>query len=400
MIGARIDNRERLPREWSVRTVGELGKYLNGYPFKPSEWTDEGLPIIRIQNLTDFKKPFNYFAGEAPNRYLIESGDILVSWSASLGTFRWSGGRAWLNQHIFKATPNPTVTHDGFFYYLMRHAIERIAKNARGSTMRHVTLKEFVQSEVALPPLDEQRRIAALLSAVQKAIDQQERLVALTAELKNALMQKLFTEGARGEPLKQTAIGPVPQSWIVDRLDSFCLLQRGFDITKEEQSDGPVPVISSGGIKSHHNVARVAGPGVVVGRKGTLGTVHYVEGPYWPHDTTLWVKNFRGNDPRFTAYFLDRLDFARFDSGASNPTLNRNTVHAETVAYPPLEQQKEIAAALSVIERKSEAHERYVASLRSLFRTLLHQIMSAHIRVCDLDLSALEKGEQKPVGVV
>ena len=78
------------------------------------------------------------------------------------------------------------------------------------------------------------------------------------------LVHKLVTEGTDGEPLKQTEIGPVPESWTVGRLDSFCVLQRGFDITKDEQSDGHVPVVSSGGIKSYHNVARVQGPGVVV----------------------------------------------------------------------------------------------------------------------------------------
>src|SRR5438552_3827260 len=115
------------------------------------------------------------------------------------------------------------------------------------------------------------------------------------------LVHKLVTEGTNGEPLKQTEIGPMPESWTVGRLDSFCVLQRGFDITKDEQIDGHVPVVSSGGIKSYHNVAKVQGPGVVVGRKGTLGSVHYVDGAYWPHDTTLWVKDFRRNDPRFTA---------------------------------------------------------------------------------------------------
>jgi len=124
--------------------------------------------------------------------------------------------------------------------------------------------------------------------------------------------------------------------------------------------------------------------------------VHYVEGPYWPHDTTLWVKDFRGNDPRFTSYFLDSLNFARFDSGASNPTLNRNTVHGEIVAYPPPDQQVEIAGILAAIEAKHEINERIARSLQSLFRTLLQQLMTAQIRVSDLDLSALDAVAAKP----
>lgn len=289
-----------------------------------------------------------------------------------------------------------------FLYYwlITDDVMAHVAKIEKGVSYPAVRDSDIKAIRIPYPPLDEQRQIAAVLSAVQHATEQQARMIALTAELKKALMHKLFTAGPRGEKQKHTGIGLVPRSWIVDRLDSFCVLQRGFDITKGEQTDGPVPVVSSGGVKSYHNVAKVAGPGVVVGRKGTLGTVHYVEAAYWPHDTTLWVKDFRGNDPRFTAYFLDRLDFARFDSGASNPTLNRNTVHAETVAYPPVEQQREIAVALSTIERKNAVHQRYAASLSSLFRTLLHQLMTAQVRVHELDLSALDEAAQGPAGAV
>jgi type I restriction enzyme S subunit len=195
-----------------------------------------------------------------------------------------------------------------------------------------------------------------------------------------AVIREFPMNGANSEHPKQTEIGPVPESWTVGRLDTFCMLQRGFDITKDAQTSGSVPVVSSGGIKSYHNVAKVQGPGVVVGRKGTLGTVHYVEGPYWPHDTTLWVKDFRGNDPRFTSYFLDSLDFARFDSGASNPTLNRNTVHGETVAYPPLDEQRQIAAVLSAVRRGIERQERLIDLTAELKNGLMHKLFTEGTR--------------------
>ena len=225
-----------------------------------------------------------------------------------------------------------------------------------------------------------------MLGLVQRAIEQQERLIALTTELKKALLHKLFTEGLRGEPQKQTEIGPVPESWEVARLNNFCVLQRGFDITKKEQVLGNVPVVSSGGIASYHNVAKIKGPGVVIGRKGTLGKVHYLDVDYWPHDTTLWVKDFKGHDPLFTSYFLRTLRFERYNSGASNPTLNRNTIHAELVAYPQKEEQAETGTFLKTVEDKARVHERRLQTLIGLFRTLLHQLMTAQIRVHNLEL--------------
>ena len=218
MIGRQLEYSAALPRTWQVATVGEIGSYLNGFAFKPDHWSTDGLPIIRIQNLNDFRKPFNYFNGEIPEKYRINDGDILVSWSASLGTFRWNRGVAWLNQHIFKATPNLKNVTDDFFFWVMVHAIQRIASNARGSTMKHVTGKEFSNSQVALPPLPEQKKIAHILSTVQRAIEAQERIIQTTTELKKTLMHKLFTEGFRNDPQKQTEIGLIPESWEVVRL--------------------------------------------------------------------------------------------------------------------------------------------------------------------------------------
>src|SRR5579875_1563237 len=88
---------------WRTLKLRDVARYINGYAFKPSDWNTEGLPIIRIQNLNDPSKPFNYFTGKIPEKYCVHDGDILISWSASLGTYMWRGEDAWLNQHIFKA---------------------------------------------------------------------------------------------------------------------------------------------------------------------------------------------------------------------------------------------------------------------------------------------------------
>jgi type I restriction enzyme S subunit len=262
----------------------------------------------------------------------------------------------------------------------------------RGNVTTIPNLSQSKLSELPLPvpPIKEQLRIARVLGIIRSSIEQQEQLVTLTRELRDSLLHEFFTLGLHHQPLKQTEIGPVPRSWRVSRLDEFCILQRGFDITKKEQVTGAVPVVSSGGIASYHSVAKVKGPGVVVGRKGTLGKVHYLDVDYWPHDTTLWVKDFRGHDPLFTSYFLKTLRFERYNSGASNPTLNRNTVHSELVAYPQNEEQAEIGRILKAVENKGLLHESKHAALTSLFRTLLHKLMIGQLRVHDLDRSELE----------
>ncbi|MEU0400395.1 restriction endonuclease subunit S [Streptomyces sp. NPDC006197] len=149
--------------------------------------------------------------------------------------------------------------------------------------------------------------------------------------------------------------------WSRTTVGDVMTLQRGFDITKAQQAPGDVPVVSSGGIGSYHDTAMVKGPGVVMGRKGTLGKVYYLEGDYWPHDTTLWVKDFKGNDPRFVYYFLGTLDFLSMDVGSSNPTLNRNHVHPVPVQWPPLAEQRAISALLGALDEKISNNESIAA---------------------------------------
>src|SRR5690348_1049429 len=92
--------------------------------------------------------------------------------------------------------------------------------------------------------------------------------------------------------------------WIKSTIGHQATLQRGFDITRAEQTFGVVPVVSSGGVASYHATAAAKGPGVVLGRKGVVGSVYFIKSDYWPHDTTLWVKDFHGNNPRFVYYFF------------------------------------------------------------------------------------------------
>jgi type I restriction enzyme S subunit len=149
-------------------------------------------------------------------------------------------------------------------------------------------------------------------------------------------------------------------------LGGLLTFQRGYDITKAQQTEGDVPIVSSSGVSSFHNESKADAPGVVIGRKGTLGTVHYLERPYWPHDTTLWIKDFKGSHPRFLSYFLSTLRLENFDTGASNPTLNRNHLHKIKVIAPAPAEQEKIAAVLAACDDLIANNQRRIALLESM----------------------------------
>ena len=153
----------------------------------------------------------------------------------------------------------------------------------------------------------------------------------------------------------------------------FVTLQRGFDLPKAAMHEGPVPVVGSTSIIGYHNEYKVEPPGVVTGRSGSLGTVQFVNERYWPHNTSLWVKDFKGNDPRFVYYHLQGLDFARFNAGAGVPTLNRNHLDTLEVDVPPLPVQCRIAGILSAYDELIENNQRRIKILEEMARSLYRE---------------------------
>lgn len=160
--------------------------------------------------------------------------------------------------------------------------------------------------------------------------------------------------------------------WKDIELGDFLTFQRGFDIVKRDmKEDGSYDVIFSSGFGGKHNEFKVEAPGVVIGRKGTLGSVFYSDTDFWPTDTTLWVKDFHGNNPKFAYYFLPTLKLEQYDCGSANPTLNRNHIHSLEVRIPESpKKQAEIAAVLSSLDRKIENLRRQNETLEAIAQTL------------------------------
>lgn len=152
-----------LPNGWALAKVSDTGRYINGFAFKPSDWGTEGLPIIRIQNLTDSKKPFNRTTFDLPEHLRVKPGEIVVSWSATLDAFIWKGEVAALNQHIFRVEPEEQLVRSRFLFYLLKEAIWEMTQteHLHGSTMRHINRGPFLAHPVRIPPLPEQNRIVA-----------------------------------------------------------------------------------------------------------------------------------------------------------------------------------------------------------------------------------------------
>lgn len=210
-----------IPEGWDISKVKYIGRYINGYAFKPDQWGQDGLPIIRIQNLSGSSESINYFDGKISDDYLIDDGDILISWSATLDAFIWNYGKGWLNQHIFKAIPNVQKTHKSYFFHLMKIAMLNMSSDKHGSAMQHVTNQIFGNFQVPLPSLSEQKLIADFLdekcAEIDKLSEDIQKQIDILNDYKKSVITRTVTKGLDpNAEMKDSGveyIGEVPTKW-------------------------------------------------------------------------------------------------------------------------------------------------------------------------------------------
>lgn len=163
------------------------------------------------------------------------------------------------------------------------------------------------------------------------------------------------------------------EMWHECKLGDVITLKRGYDLPQRDRLPGLFPIVSSSGVTDYNAIAKVKGPGVVTGRYGTLGEVFYIEGAFWPLNTSLYVQEFKGNDPRFIAYFLKNLNLGTKNSAGAVPGVNRNHIHAIDVCVPPLAVQQRISSVLSAYDDLIENNQRRIRILEEMARSLYRE---------------------------
>jgi len=215
---------------WQQKSLIQLAEYHNGAAFNQTQWSEEGLPIIRIEQMTNPQAKCDFFAGTLLPNNRIDDGDLIFSWSATLKVLLWDRGPGALNQHLFKVVPR-TDTDLDFIKHLIDFNLEKLGGSSQGSTMKHVTRKELARHHVCVPSsLEEQRWLALILDTIEGQIGKTEALIAKYQQIKAGLMHDLFTRGitANGDlrPIPETApdlyknspIGLIPMEWDFDVL--------------------------------------------------------------------------------------------------------------------------------------------------------------------------------------
>ena len=284
---------------------------------------------------------------------------------------------------------------DGYYFYIYfsNNFYDRIMSMTAKSSVDSVRREMIADMLMVMPPRAEQTAIANVLSDVDALISDLGKLIAKKQAIKTATMQQLLTGRTRlpqfalrddGTPkgTKLSELGEIPEDWEVSKIGDFAPLQRGFDLPSSNRVDGQYPVVYSNGIVNTHCHFQVKGPGVVTGRSGTLGKVHYVEYDYWPHNTSLWVTKFNGTDPKFIYFVFTYIGFERFASGSGVPTLNRNDAHSYRVVVPSTEtEQTAIATILSDMDAEIQALEQRLGKTRQIKQGMMQELLTGKTRL-------------------
>jgi type I restriction enzyme S subunit len=368
--------------------LGSVAEFINGAAFKPEDWGEEGNRIIRIQNLTDPTKPYNRTKREIPNRLQVQPGDLLVSWSATLGVFEWSGPDvALLNQHIFRVLPDERCVDKRYLRHGLELALIEMQRHLHGATMQHVNRGEFLSTKIYLPSVEEQRRIAAILDAAEALREKRRQSLAKLDTFTQSIFLDLF-----GDPIENPRRFKVkPLIEIVDpaRPISYGILMPGpeqkIGIAYVRVVDMKEGSIDLGSVRkttleiSNEFRRSLLKPGdILLSIRGHVGRLAIVptelDGANITQDTArLAVK---GAEAVFVCECLRAPGFQRWmtkhTKGAAVRGINLGDVKLIPITLPPLPLQREFAAQVSAVERLKTAQRASLAKLDALFASLQH----------------------------
>ncbi len=402
-----------VPAEWEITSFGKCAEIIAGQSPKGDTYNTEGRGTPLLNGPAEFgaRTPTAVQWTSNPSKFAQKEDILFCVRGNTTGRMNISDGEYCIGRGLAAIRQIEGKSTTPFVYFLLcllRPSIYAIA-TAGGSTFPNISKSTLSEFAVGLPPLPEQKKIADILSMVQRAIEAQQRIIQTTTELKKALMHKLFTEGLRHEPQKQTEIGPVPVSWATPTVESACTIKASAmsysQLEKASNVSDGVPVI---GIK----VSDMNLPGNEIefrsanlerllaekeARKRTVPAHSIIfpkRGAAIATNKKRLTTGFTVLDPnliavmpsdavnhRYLFHWFNTFDLKKITDPGPTPQLNKKDIAPLKFPMPPIEEQEAIAAAIDAAEEKATLHIRKRDQLQDLFRTLLHELMTAKTRV-------------------
>jgi len=393
-----------IPRNWKLVRLENIACFETGKRMKGGALKSGGAFSIGGEHITDDGNvkfsPLKFISKDfyfKMKKGIVKIGDILICKDGAK-----AGKTAFVkylpyqycavNEHVFivrSKNTNKLLNEFLFFYLYSKHGQMQMGKAFHG-LIGGITQKDLSELLIFLPPIDEQKKIAYVLSTIQNAKEKTEQIIEVSKALKKSLMKHLFKYGpvpldeVDKVKLKETEIGLIPEDWDVVSLKEIAEVKYG---KAKPKDDGNIPVVGSGGVYSRTSKALVNHPTIVIGRKGTAGKPWLILEPCYPSDTTFYLVLKKAVDLLFIFYFMLLNPLSGEYAKTTLPSLQKPDLENFIIPFPPIEDQKKIAEILSALDRKIEAEENKKKALEELFKSMLHNLMTGKIRVKDLEVS-------------
>ena len=367
------------------KRLGDIATYINGYAFKPEDRGNEGLPIIRIQDLTGNSYDLGFYNGEYPERIEINNGDVLISWSGSLGVYLWNKGKALLNQHIFKVVFDKAEIDKSYFIYAIQHYLKEMEAKTHGATMKHITKKDFDDMLVPYPNMQKQRETAGILSMVDGIIVSCQQELAKLDELVKSRFVEMF--GDRNYP--HTAL----INLIKDGMGlSYGIVQPGDDGTGEmgvlrpvDMVDGKISMASikyiDRSIGDGFRKTELTGDELLITVRGTTGITALTDIRFAGMNVTRGIAVIRYDrkkiNPVYLNAYLNTDESQRYiqehTRGATLQQINLSDLRVQEVVIPPSDLQNRFAAFVAEVDKSKLAVKQSLEKLETLKKSLMQQ---------------------------
>jgi type I restriction enzyme S subunit len=384
---------ERLDQFWSVTDCKHITAdfVLDGIPVASIKEVQSRFVDLKNANQTTSK----YYSSLIEGGRKPQQGDLIFSRNATVGEVAqvadWHQPFA-MGQDVCLLRKKYSGFSSDYLQSVLQSpiVISQLADFMVGSTFKRVNIEQIRGFVVPMPGFEEQRAIASALSDVDTLLTSLNKLIAKKRAIKTATMQQLLTgkkrlpgfEDIQKDGLTKHLEGSDPlTSWQKTTLGQALTLQRGYDLPHRNRCRGKIPIVSSSGITDTHNKALVSAPGVVTGRYGTIGEVFYIKEDFWPLNTTLFVSDFKGNDPLFISFLLRTIDFQSHSGKSGVPGVNRNDLHQLEIDLPPVPEQQAIAQVLSDMDTEITALETRLEKTKAIKQGMMQELLTGRTRL-------------------
>lgn len=339
------------PPNWETTFLSNVANIEMGQSPDSRSYNEQGIGLPFFQGKAEFGKLYPTVRKWCSEPIKIaEPNDILLSVRAPVGPTNLAKEKSCIGRGLAAIRASKFMNQRFIFHYFK--SIEPwLMDQGTGTTFRAISGTFIQKINIPIPPASEQKRIAYKLDSLLAQVDACRDHLERAQEIIKQFRQAVLSQAMSGELTTKWRIenSKSIDDWSSVSFFDFVVLQRGYDLVLKNLENGQYPVVTSAGISAFYSKYMAKGPGVIAGRSGSVGKVYYVEEDFWPHNTSLYVKNFNGNIPKYVYYFLSNFDIRKYSASTAVPTLNRNNLRDVAVKVPPVDEQNEIVRQVEIL---------------------------------------------------